>query len=55
MRFDPTTIHKTLKKIKEQSSELDELSKELETKCNKKECDQFPPNLEKPTTETEEL
>lgn len=54
--FDPSKLHDTVKKIKKQSTELDELNKELKTKCIKEECDQFPPNieLEKPTIETEE-
>jgi len=57
--FDPSSIHNSVKKIQKQSLELDELHKELKTKCNKKGCDpKFPPNIntEKPNkVELEEI
>lgn len=51
MMFDPTSIHNTVKKIKKQSVELNVLSEELKTKCDKEKCNEkFPPNneMEKP-------
>ena len=58
MKFDPTTIHNTVKKIQQQSMDLDELSDELKVKCNKKTCKkEFPQNneVEKSNLGLEEL